>query len=91
MVQPTHQHGGAKFAWNGICEERGWKLQGKENLRKGPKIRNHVNLQRMDFAKNIAYRRTMLRLSQFRWGQYLACYTCIYHVRVIVSCFKHFG
>jgi len=31
--------GGANFARNGICKERGWKLQGKVNSKKGPKIR----------------------------------------------------
>jgi len=42
---------GAEFARNWICKERGWKSQGKENSRKGFKIRIHVNLQGMEFAR----------------------------------------
>jgi len=33
----------ADFARNGICKERGWKLQEKKNARKGPQIRSRVN------------------------------------------------
>jgi len=66
MPEPPHRHceiimsssaflGGAEFARNGICKERGWKLQGKENSRKGCKMRIHVNLQgnqQLEFARN---------------------------------------
>jgi len=42
--------GGAEFARNEICKEREWKLQEKENSRKGSKIRIPVNLQGTEFA-----------------------------------------
>ena len=43
--------GGAEFARNWICKERGWKLQGKEYSRKGLTIRICVNLQGMDLSR----------------------------------------
>jgi len=43
--------GGAEFARNWICKERGWKLQGKEYSRKGPTIRIRVNMQGMDLSR----------------------------------------
>jgi len=33
--------------------EKGWKLQGKEHSRKGPKIRIRVNLQEIKFARKL--------------------------------------
>ena len=45
--------GGAEFARNWICKERGWKLQGKEYSRKGSTIRIRVNLQGMDLSRKL--------------------------------------
>jgi len=75
----------AEFAMNEICKERGWKLQGKENARKGPKIRIRVKLQRMDFARNayayIAYRRDCV----VSITDLLAAVFGLLYVRVITS------
>jgi len=57
-VKGVGSYGGAEFARNGICKERGENLQEKDNARKSPKIRNRVNLQGMEFVGNaypIAY------------------------------------